>query len=171
MSQQASSRLPDRGRAAPYKLVVIGTDIADTVCAIGGLMFDCARSGWHVDVHLETGGEHAALQILGVSGRILPARFEFEPDWPDAIFFAAGLQECDRGVRKLIDEVSRRRRAFTAAWDASGDDIEHRLSTAAQAFKREAMRAAGMDARACSGETFHSTVRPSTDVPPPLPRA
>lgn len=144
------ARGSSRGRATPHKLLVLGVDTADIVSAAGGLVCDSVRAGMQVEVYLETPGDGRALQILGVGASILPDAFAFEPEWPDAVYFAAALHERNRGVRRLITEATRRR-ADVALWGGNwpaGNEsttcTEHRLSSAAQAFKSHAMKAAGV---------------------------
>ena len=82
-----------RGRATPPKLVVVAVDVADTVSAAGGFIFDSVRAGWMVEVYLETVGDERALRVLGVGAHALPASFDFESEWPDTVYFAAALHE------------------------------------------------------------------------------
>ncbi|OBB05013.1 hypothetical protein A5662_10975 [Mycobacteriaceae bacterium 1482268.1] len=178
LSRQVRSRPSDRGRATPYKLVVLGSDTGEIVRAAGGLVVDSIRAGWHVEVYLESAGDDRALHVLGVSGRAMPTTFDYDVAWPDAVFFAAGLPERNVGVGKLITDAIRRRRTDLAKWDdkpvsdhRSGTVIEHRLSSAALAFKQHAMTASGMPAHAAPVEAFHSALRRPGDIPPPLPRA
>jgi hypothetical protein len=139
-----------RGRAIPFKMVVVASDTADAVAAAGGLIFDSVRAGWSVDIYLETHSDDRALKILGVGGEIVPAAFEFEAEWPDAVILAAALHERHRGVQRLVAGSIRRQHTDVAFWGqavpARFDDanVEHRLSTAARAFKPFAMDAAGL---------------------------
>jgi hypothetical protein len=156
---------------------VVGVDAADIVTGAGGLICDSVRAGLDVNVYLEIDGDERALRILGARAGELPARFEFESEWPDAVFFTAGLHKRHQGVRRLVADAARRRRADVGVWGgtwpldgASGVGIEHRLSTAARAFKSHAMLAIGQQALISPTEPFRSGVRSLADVPPPLPR-
>lgn len=79
LTAASTARAPrrDRGRAAPYRLVVLAPDTAGVVSAAGGLIADALRVGWRVETYLDTMSDARALQILGVDGRILPPRFDF----------------------------------------------------------------------------------------------
>jgi hypothetical protein len=167
----------DRGRQTPHRLVVLGSDTGDTVSAVGGLIVDAVRAGWNVDVYLESEADERPLRILGVVGRNLPEEFAFEPDGADAVFVHTALHERNRGVRKLIADVTRRRIAEVATWGehaASGltadTAVEYRLSAAAHAFKHHAMRASRTAARNEAAERFLIARSGPQPLPPPLDR-
>jgi hypothetical protein len=171
--RQARGRLPDRGRATPHRLLVLGVDTADMVSGVGGLVCDSVRAGLQVEVCLETVGDDRALQILGVRARALPVRFDFDPQWPDAVVFAAALYERNQAVRRLVADSTRRRRSDVASWGGawptepdSGMSVDHRLSSAARAFKLHAMKASGIAAHVSSTEPFRSGQLRLADVTP-----
>ncbi|BBY80818.1 hypothetical protein MPUL_19760 [Mycolicibacterium pulveris] len=173
-SRQIRSRR-DRSRAAPPKLLVLAPDTADVVSAAGGLVADALRVGWRVEVYLETMGDTRALQILGVEAHILPQSFDFGPEWPAAIAFAAVMYERPQGVRRAVNDATRRHGVDVAAWGgswpsapASASDVQHRLSSAARAFKYHAMKAIGTAATS-SVETFHGNFRSLTAAISALP--
>ncbi|MBE1549417.1 hypothetical protein GGC64_003441 [Mycobacterium sp. OAS707] len=175
--RQPRPRPANRGRATPHQLLVAGVDAADIVTGAGGLICDSVRAGLEVKVYLEINGDERALRILGVHASELPARFDFESEWPDAVLFTAGLHKRHQGIRRLVADAVRRRRADVGVWggtwpmeDATGVGIEHRLSTAARAFKSHAMLALGKPAHISPTEPFRSGVRSLVDVPSPLPR-
>lgn len=175
--RQPRTRPTSRGRATPHELLVLGVDIADVVTGAGGLICDSVRAGLQVNVCLETNAEERALRILGVRAGELPDRFEFESEWPDAVFFAAGLHKRHQGVRRLVAEAARRRRADVGVWGGmwpldreNAVGIEYRLSSAARAFKLHAMQAVGKPGRISPTEPFRSGLRSLADVPQPLPR-
>jgi hypothetical protein len=164
------------GRATPHRLLVLGIDAADMVSGAGGLICDSVRAGLHVDAYLNNVTDEQALQILGVSAQILPTRFDFGADWPDAIVFAAALHEQHRGVRRLIADAAQGPRADLALWGGTwpsefdaGVEIEHQLSTAAQAFKLHAMRAVGANSQTTPTEPFHAAKNRIADPAAPLP--
>jgi hypothetical protein len=161
-STAQAPRHTNRGRAAPYRLVVLAPDTADVVAAAGGLIVDAVRSGWHVEIYLETEADARALRILGVDGRPFPPSFEFELDWPDAVVFAAPMYGRQRQVRRFIAAASRRPGTDVTAWGGSwptapvsASVVEHRLSSAAGAFKLYAMKALGVAASSSPVEAFH----------------
>ncbi|OBI41921.1 hypothetical protein A5707_06800 [Mycobacterium kyorinense] len=137
-------------------------DAADMISGAGGLICDSVRTGLYVDVYLQTVGDEMALQILGVCAQTLPAEFDFGADWPDAIVVTAALQAQHQGVRNLVMDAARARRSELALWGGTrptnfeaSTEIEHRLSTAAQAFKRHAMKAVGAASEMTFTESFH----------------
>jgi len=174
---QPRTRPSSRDRATPHQLLVLGIDIADVVTRAGGLICDSVRAGLDVKVCLEAIGDEQALRILGVRACELPDRFEFESEWPDAVFFAAALHERHPGVRRMVAGAARRRCTDAGVWGGlwplereTGVGIEHRLSTAARAFKLHAMQAVGKPAHISPTEPFRSGLRSLADVPLPLPR-
>jgi hypothetical protein len=173
---QARGR-PSRGRGTPFKLVVLAIDTADAVTAAGGLIVDSVRAGWTVDLYLETPTKERALRILGVEGRTLPTIFDFEPEWPDAVFMAAGLLKRHTGARRLVADAARHHRADIAVWGDSGpadlgapNGTEHRLSSAAKAFKLHALSAVESVPHVSPTETFLSRQRRTTGAHAALPR-
>jgi hypothetical protein len=164
------SRQPrTRGHATPYKLVVLAPDTTDAVAAAGGLIVDSTRAGWQVEIFLETASAERALRILGVGSRNLPSSFDFGLHWPDAVVFAASTYTTHRGVRRFIADAARRHRANVACWGGTcasapvpAEQVEHRLSSAAQAFKYYAMKALDLSAPASSIESFHGGGVPPT---------
>ena len=175
---QPRTRTLNRGRATPHQLLVLAVDIADIVTGAGGLICDSVRAGLDVKVCLEAIGDEQALRIMGVRACELPDRFEFESEWPDAVYFAAALHERHQGVRRLVAGATRRRRADVGVWGGmwpldreTGVGIEHRLSTAARAFKSHAMQAVGKPAYISPTEPFRSGFQSLADVPLPIPHS
>ena len=161
-----------RGRATPYRLLVLGVDVPDLVSHAGGLVYDSVRAGLAVEICLETFDDDRALRILGAGARVLPDAFDVE-HWPDAVYFAAELHERNPRVRRLVTDAARRHSADVVAWGgaqwlAAGPRLEvaHRLSSAAQVFKLHALLAVGDTAQISPVEPFHSDQRPATDALP-----
>ncbi|OBK71174.1 hypothetical protein [Mycobacterium sp. 1274761.0] len=151
---------------------MLAVDAADLVTWCGGLICDSVRAGLIVQVGLESLDDDLALRILGVDAFVLPDVLDFE-HWPDAIYFAAELHERNSYVRRLVVDAARRHSADVAAWGgsqwlgtASGRDVTHRLSSAAQMFKREALRAVGAMTRVAAVEPFHCGQRRTVDAIP-----
>lgn len=174
--RRAADRPPDRDHAAPYRLIVLAPDAVDAVAAAGGLVVDALRAGWLVDIYLETEAHARAVRILGATSHLLPSTFDTELHRPDAVLFAAGMYPKHRGVRRFIADATRQHGADVAAWGgtwsaapASASDIEHRLSSAARAFKYYAMKAAGTEVSACTNEAFNGDFHRLTVVEPTLP--
>jgi hypothetical protein len=142
--------------------MVLAEDTPDAVASAGGLVFDAVRAGWHVDLYLERRADERALRILGVAGRSLSDGLDYEPIWPDALFFAASLHGRVDSVRRLTKAALRRRTEIATWGQAQPPDletrvgVEHRLSRAAQAFKACALEAAGATDHASTIEEFRS---------------
>ncbi|MFI5507645.1 hypothetical protein ACIA48_09270 [Mycobacterium sp. NPDC051804] len=138
----------------------MASDTADSVSAAGGLIFDSVRAGWTVDIYLESPGDERALCILGARSVALPNVFDFESILPDAVFLSAAMHERHRGVQRLVATSIRRHVGEIGVWGGSVPGLvaetrsEHRLSTAARAFKPHAMNAAGLPPCVTDIETF-----------------
>jgi hypothetical protein len=154
--------------------MVLAEDTADAVASAGGLVFDAVRAGWHVDLYLETRADERALRILGVAGRSLSDGLDYEPIWPDALFFAASLHERFGSVRRLAKAALRRQTEISIWGKAAPSDLdtnvgfEHQLSRAAEAFKLYALDAAGVTSGALSIETFRTGRHGSLTIGPSL---
>jgi hypothetical protein len=141
-------------------LVVVAVDSADCVSAAGGLIFDSVRAGWIVEIYLESPGNERALHILGATGVGLPEVFDFEHAWPDAVFLSAVMHDRHRGVQRLVATSIRRHVSTIGVWGGSVTGLdavagsEHRLSTAARAFKPHALSAAGLPSGVSDIESF-----------------
>jgi len=157
-------RRPHRGRATRHRLSVLADDVADAVLAAGGLIFDRVGAGWDVQVFLAARTDERALRILGVDARELTDGITSGNEWPDAIVVAAELYAHEARVRRYVGTASRQHGSEVTIWggdwpatlDPGIGVVEHRLSTAAQAFKVHAMQAAGVSPRVTSSERFRS---------------
>ncbi|MDG5485299.1 hypothetical protein [Mycolicibacterium gadium] len=138
----------------------MAVDTADSVSAAGGLIFDSIRAGWIVDIYLESLNDERALYILGARSVVLPEVFEFEHEWPDAVFLSAAVHDRHRGVQRLVAGCIRRQISDIGVWGGSVPGLdaeavgEHRLSTAARAFKPHALNAAGLPPQVTNVESF-----------------
>jgi hypothetical protein len=82
-------------------------------------------------------------------------------EWPDAVVFDASTYGRHRGVRRFIAAAIRRNRTDVASWGGDraslpgpADEVEHRLSSAAQAFKHYALKALATTVPASPVEAF-----------------
>ena len=141
-----------------YRLDVVAAGVLDVVRFAGGWLFDRTMAGWEVTVLL---ADHSAddphdrpLQILGARALDLDvalASVESRPR-PQALAAAADLFGCDSRVRKGVlqaldhgvTEVTLWGQNWPAELDESVGLVQHRLSTAAQIFKSQALAAAGL---------------------------
>jgi hypothetical protein len=151
-----------RGDDLKYRLNVVAPTVADAVTCVGGWLVDRAMLGWEITVltgHAQQ--DFRPLQILGAKPvaleRVLTGRTRL-PDC-DAISVAADLYFGDARVRRHVLRRLDRRSEFTlwgGDWATKPDGkaaltklpviVEHRLSLAAQLFKKHAV-AAALDCR------------------------
>lgn len=152
-------------------------DVADAVSAAGGLIFDRVGAGWDVQVFLAERTDGRALHILGVDARDLSDGITSAAEWPDAIVVAADLYLYEVRVRRYVGTASRQHGSEITVW--GGDwpatlnsgigPVEHRLSLAANAFKRHAMEAAGLAPLPTHTESFRSGKGRLTIAAPSVP--
>jgi hypothetical protein len=154
-----------------YRLDVVAASVLDVVRFAGGWLFDRAMAGWDVTVLLT---DHTAdhpdvrpLQILGAQTLDLEyalASVETRPR-PQALAAAADLFGCDsrvrQGVLQALDHGVTEVTLWGQTWPAELDDsvglVQHRLSTAAQTFKAQALAAAAAPESSIGHtETFRS---------------
>ncbi len=158
-----------------YRLDVVATDVADVVRFAGGWLFDRAMAGWDVTVLVADHPDERPLRILGVQIVDLEhalATVGHRPP-PQTLAAAADLFDCDsrvrQGVLQALDQGATEVTLWGQTWPAELDDtvglVEHRLSAAAQAFKEQALAAAGICAAGIGRiEVFRSRVMSSPSV-------
>jgi hypothetical protein len=158
-----------------YRLDVVATDVPDVVRFAGGWLFDRAMAGWDVTVLVADHPDERPLQILGA--QILDLEYALatvghRPP-PQTLAAAADLYDCDsrvrQGVLQALDQGATEVTLWGQTWPVELDDcvslVEHRLSAAAQAFKAQAVAAAGMCAPSIGTiETFRSRVMSGPSV-------
>jgi hypothetical protein len=139
-----------RGRGTRHRLAALGSDVGDVVASVGGLLCDRSMAGWDVHVFLDDPCNHRSLQVLGVRAADLRAARvrDADDDWPDVLLVSAALYTSREWVRRHISAAGRNPTTEVAIW--GGEDMradlpkhlrreEHRLSTAARAFKEIAV--------------------------------
>lgn len=139
-----------------YRLDVVAADVADVVRFAGGWLFDRAMAGWDVTVLVADHPDERPLQILGV--QILDLEYALTTAGhrppPQTLAAAADLFDCDsrvrQGVLHALDQGATEVTLWGQTWPVELDShvgrVEHRLSAAAQAFKGQALAAAGLSA-------------------------
>lgn len=142
-----------------YRLDVIAIDVEDAVRFAGGLMCDRSLAGWEVNVVTRTdGGEHA-LGILGaVPVRELPAAKALH----QTLAVSAAAISADDAIRERVLAGSAHGAIDVLVWDAQRsvavpavfETIEHDVSAAARAYRRQALRALGADHECGTTEAF-----------------
>lgn len=164
----AHTQHPDRGYATKHRMTVFASSSTDAVAYAGGLIFDRVGAGWDVQIHLTTDspGDGRALQILGIQKPMQSTPFD-GTEWPDLILIGPDVYRQNAQARRIFTAAARRPPTEVAMW---GDEwptnlhpgigqVEHRLSTAARAFKAHAMGAAGLKPAVIRAEQFHSGQR------------
>ncbi len=154
--------------AARHRLDVIAGSVPDVIRSAGGWLADRALAGWDVNVFVPDADDPAPLRILGVTPQRLtdaPA-YRADPHRPTAVAVSADMMSTESTVcEHLADEIARDVPEVTVWGREVPPDmaerlqsVEHVPSNAARAFKRHAMRAAGLD-DAPPTEVFHSGPR------------
>lgn len=129
--------------------------MADVVRCAGGWLFDVVMAGWEALVLTADGADARPLRILGARPLDLETDLAMSVrlPGPNAIAADARLCESDERVRQVVlsavDSGSAEVRIWGDHWPAALDDElgvprQHRLSVAAQAFKVQALAAAGL---------------------------
>jgi hypothetical protein len=158
-----------------YRLDVVAADVVDVVRFAGGWLFDRSMAGWDVTVLVADHADERPLQILGA--QILDLEYALatvghRPP-PQTLAAAADLFDCDsrvrQGVLQALDQGATEVTLWGQTWPVELDShislVEHRLSAAAQAFKAQALAAAGLDARSIAAiEMFRSRVMSGPSV-------
>ncbi|HZQ33406.1 MAG TPA: hypothetical protein VFB19_16955 [Mycobacterium sp.] len=155
---------------ARYRIDVIGSTVEDVVASAGGWLFDRAMSGWDVNVFVTTPSDPRALQILGIkTGSPSPKR-ESATKWPptQALAVGADIIDADASVREIVTATLERGLTEVTMWGDTrpaalrhrANDVEHRLSSAARAFKAHALAATTLPpGPSAPTETFCSASR------------
>lgn len=162
--QTSPERRRTTARATRYSMLVLASNEADAVAAVGGLLFDRASAGWIVDVRLPLPTADIPFRILGVPVGVLADRMQADQDRPDALVVSARLHSRDAAVRSLVADAARHPGTDVAMWGGtwprelgpSAVRVQHRLSHAAVAFKSHALAAAGLPPDSGAAEEFHS---------------
>ncbi len=144
-----------------YRLDVVATDVADVVRSAGGWLYDRVAAGWEVNVLLPPTPDARALQILGVRALDLDGALSTDLGSAgvavSAAAFAADARARDK-VRKALDHSLTEVTLWGDNWPLTVGHVltavQHPLSAAARAFKRQALTAAGLP---CAGQGLTET--------------
>ena len=131
----------------------------------GGWLFDRVMAGWEATVLIVDQDDRRPLRILGASTTDLESALASPPrgPGPQAIAVEAGLYGSDRRVRRIVREALDGGLTEVKIWgdgwpadlEDEGGSVQHRLSSAARAFKAHALVAAAAPAESISiTETF-----------------
>jgi hypothetical protein len=138
-------------RLLMYDLVVLSRDVNDTVISAGGWLCDRVRAGWRVTVLAPPHSDLRPLQILGLRASSFDGEINFlGKSPPAAIAVAADVLRADERVRDEILQIIEGGAAEVTFWGDVGsfgagtrfDQVAHRLSAAARAFKTHAAASA-----------------------------
>lgn len=162
-----------RGEAGSpkYRLDVIASSPADVVCSVGGWLYDRVRAGWDVTVLLPQHCESRPLQILGMhaaplDAQALPVSTEHAAR---GLAVSAEMYAADARIKQAVLSALDRWMTEVTLWH---DDwplavghrttpVQHVLSSAARAFKRHALAAAGIPGTVGPTETLLSDMKAS----------
>lgn len=149
-----------------YRLTVVAADAVDLVGSVGGWMCDKARAGWDVRVVLTDDRNTRPLAILGA------APLDHDNELSEVMKTASLGGALALSTRVLADEripagvleIVRRGLTHVTVWgqDWPADfsrrahPVEHRLSSAARAFKAHALGAAVANDPVAGTETLYS---------------
>jgi hypothetical protein len=150
---------PSAGRILRYQLNVVAATAEDVVQSAGGWLFDSARAGWDVNVMVADGGDPRPLAILGARALDLNDGFLSVVKTASrfgALAVSAELLGTDTRVRDEVVRVLKRGLTEVTVWGRQWpaelgrqcDSLQHRVSSAARAFKSHALVAADVSADA-----------------------
>jgi hypothetical protein len=167
-AQARPSRHSD-GAAVKYRLDVVGASPADVVRSVGGWMYDRVRAGWEVNVLLPEQCDTRPLQILGVEASDLDPHISAARIGCPArgLAVSAEMFASDTRIRQQVLKALDRGMTEVTLWH---DDwplavghrttaVQHVLSSAARAFKRHALTAAGIADTVGPTETLRSDMK------------
>jgi hypothetical protein len=136
-----------------YRLDVYASSLTDVVESIGGLLVDRSLGGWAVTIFIPAVADVRPLRILGASWASLTPAIEVPsaPTDGTAAAVSATMATEDMNIwHQLCSSYADGRGDFTVWGDSTPDGlpaqmrpVEHRMSSAARAFKSQALRAIG----------------------------
>jgi hypothetical protein len=141
-----------------HRLDVIGRDTTDIIRSAGGWLYDRATTRWDVRVLLGEHRDPRALRILGARTSQLRPTMPTDPEPPRALAVAAEMFATNPQVRTLVLTALDRELTEVILWGNTCpaelrphlNTVQHRLSTATQAFKAQALVAAAQPAHPIS---------------------
>ena len=155
--------------AVKYRLDVVAATPADVVCSVGGWLYDRVRAGWEVTVLLPQRCDIRALQILGMRAAEFDSRIPPASDGCAArgLAVSAEMFASDQRIRHEVLRALDRWMTEVTLWH---DDwplsighrtttVQHELSAAARAFKRQALAAAGVSETVGPTEMLRSDMK------------
>jgi hypothetical protein len=135
-----------------YQLTVVASSMTDVVGSAGGWLCDRARAGWDVNVVLAAPHDARPLTILGATARDLDGELADAVravSYGGTLVVSASLLLADEQIRAEVLNLLKRGVADVIVWGdwptefgREGERVEHKLSSAARAFKTLALGAA-----------------------------
>jgi hypothetical protein len=131
--------------------VVVAPCTVAAVQHVGGWLFDRVLAGWDALVLVADQSDSRPLRILGASTTDIESALTLpRGPRPQALAVEAGLYGSDGRVRRIVREALDEGTAEVMIWGGlypadlvgGGGSVQHRLSTAARAFKAQALAAA-----------------------------
>jgi hypothetical protein len=157
------------GAAVKYRLDVVASSPADVVYSVGGWLYDRVRAGWEVTVLLPQPSDTRPLQILGMhaselASKMPPASTECAAR---GLAVSADMFASDSRIRhevlnaldRWMTEVTLWHDGWPLAVGHRTTTVQHVLSSAARAFKRHALTAAGISCSVGPTETLRSDMK------------
>lgn len=165
---ESNNLTSDLDHVTRHRMAIFAASAADVVQFTGGLIFDHVGAGWDVRVHItqDATEDERAMRILGIRHLLRSADMD-STEWPDLLLTGAESYRSQPDIHRIFNAAARRQQTEVAMWggdwpgelDPGIGTVEHRLSTAARAFKAHAVTAAGLDSFADAAEQFVSGKR------------
>jgi len=141
------------GRISRYQMTVVAADLVDVVRWTGGWLCDRARAGWDVNVLLPGRHDARPLTILGATaldGDGDTLAMVRQASRGGALAVCAHLLATDERIRAEVLRIVTRDLTDVTVWGEEWpaqlgrevEPVQHRLSSAARAFKLHALGAA-----------------------------
>jgi hypothetical protein len=145
---------------------VIAPCTSEVVSCAGGWLFDQVMAGWDVTVYTGDPVDSRPLRILGTTAASLEnwLAAAVRGPVPHAIAVRADLYDSDARVREFVLAAAGEGTADLWLWgdgyppdlDNAADPVRHRLSSAARAFKAQALAAAAAPVTDDVAEVFRA---------------
>ncbi|WP_424749649.1 hypothetical protein [Mycobacterium sp.] len=149
------------------RINIVAPTVVEVVKHAGGWVFDRMMAGWHVVVIVGELVDDRPLRILGAKSLSFETavRSHLLCEHPQSLAVPTDLFETDSQVRSWVLKALEHGLTQVALWGRScppelSDNVDigqHRLTTAARAFKAQALVAAGVaDVSVADTENFHA---------------
>lgn len=137
-----------------YRLGVVAPTVPEVVRCAGGWLFDRRMAGWEVIVIVADPTHTRAVEVLGATVLDLEDSLSEATHalQPQSVALVGALFDADERIRcGVLDTLDRGQSEVTvlgdfcpSELDCRVDIVQHRLSVAARAFKRQALAAADL---------------------------